>query len=300
MWFYTTSSMKKNHKNILLIVGTLLVISVSYAVFSIISYNRAEEEAVIQRIKDQHTYSSKQDMEELLQTSPDDSDYVMEIYVGDGGSYQWHTQKLFIIRYKPVYTMLKENKVGFRVLMGDTKRAESSRDASFAKDAAELKKINNTPPLEYKIYTKNGTLIFHTRGSIPTKDAVAILSHAFTTAQKLKEGEQPKIKYYDYVKINEDRLKAARAKIEAQAKAMRDRRLIGVQPTAVKETTQNLQKQNKKSAHNTDLEKTGSERTSKRQSCKKMRNTLFNEQALGTTLDKQDPVQTQNKKSTLY
>lgn len=294
--------MKKN-KNALLIVGFLLILSISYAVFSVTSYNRAEEEAIRQKIKDQHTYLSKQDMEEILQTSPDNAEYVMEIYVGDGGSYQWHTQKLFIIRYKPVYKMLKENKVGFRVLMGDTKRAKSTGDIKFAKDAAELKEIGNNPPLEYKIYTKDGTLIFHTRGSIPTKDAVAILSHAFTAAKNLKDGEQAKIKYYDYVKINEARLKAARAEIEARAKAMKARYASKLHDTTQDiNNTQNTKIEKSPEVGRNNPDQNDKSKMSKRQSRKEMRNTLFNTEnnKKYPTIDTQNTVNTLNKKSTLY
>ena len=207
----------KNKK--LITVGVGLLLSVGYAIYSITAYNASEKAATEQRARDQHTYLSKADMEELLRTPPDNADYVMEVYVGEGGYYQWHTQRLFIMRYKPVYTLFKKHKVGFRILMGDTNRAKESGNNAYGKDAEEIKRIGAIPPLEYKIFTKDGNVIFHSRGSIPTKDATAILEHAFNTIAKAKDGAPKEVRFYDYVKINQERLKAMRKKMEEKAQA---------------------------------------------------------------------------------
>ena len=70
----------KNKK--LIAVGVGLLLSVGYAIYSISAYNTSEREAAEQRARDQHTYLSKADMEELLRTPPDNADYVMEVCRG--------------------------------------------------------------------------------------------------------------------------------------------------------------------------------------------------------------------------
>lgn len=205
--------MDKNTKlKLLLTIGCLLILSIVYATWSIIDYNRSEEQAREQKIRDSISYLKKADVEELLAKPTTDAEYIWEVYISDGGYAQWHTQKLFLLRHKPVYTMLTDHYVRFKIFMGDSKRAEEKQDATFAKDLVEVRKNKAIAPLEYRMYNKEGKMVMHIRGQIPHHDGIPIIRMA------LAPDAVEKCQYVDYVKIREAHLAKAREAAEKRAR----------------------------------------------------------------------------------
>jgi len=212
--------MKPNKKkiNILCAVAGILVLSLGYAFYGIYSYQKQEEAEKRQRVMDSITYLTKADVARLLAKSPEKADYIMEVYVGDGGANSWHTQKLFLLRYKPVFKYLDEQNVAFKVYSGDTIGAEEKGKPELAKDVSEVANAGAKAPLEYRLYTKGGDLLLKVRGTIPTKDAMEVFVKAIT-----KAGGESEPTNIDYVEINAQRLKAARLKMEEMGRVNRER-----------------------------------------------------------------------------
>lgn len=211
--------MKSKKKiNILYAVVGVLVLSLGYAFYGIYSYQKQEEAEKRQRVMDSITYLTKADVAKLLAKSPETADYIMEVYVGDGGANSWHTQKLFLLRYKPVYTYLNDNNVAFKVYYGDTISAEEKNKPDLAKDLQDIANATAKAPLEYRLYTKSGELLLKVRGTIPSKEAMEVFVRAIT-----KAGTDAEPTTIDYVELNAKRLKAARLKMEEMGRANRQK-----------------------------------------------------------------------------